>query len=114
MIRHPSAVCGCQTALSAAAAASCASQGTESGRKPAHLARDAHVTGRTDDVPSAEQALSDAPTTRPPALAHPSSNRPHTQDNFITFEDTLGDPFEAPTEPMFKLHDVMEIKLGML
>ena len=55
-----------------------------------------------------------APTTRPPALAHPSSNRPHTQDNFITFEDTLGDPFEAPTEPMFKLHDVMEIKLGML
>merc|ERR1711977_657184 len=21
------------------------------------------------------------------------------EDNFITFEDTLGDPFEAPTEP---------------
>eukprot|EP00618_Florenciella_parvula_P039462 CAMPEP_0119480436 /NCGR_PEP_ID=MMETSP1344-20130328/9243_1 /TAXON_ID=236787 /ORGANISM="Florenciella parvula, Strain CCMP2471" /LENGTH=125 /DNA_ID=CAMNT_0007514743 /DNA_START=36 /DNA_END=413 /DNA_ORIENTATION=+ len=36
------------------------------------------------------------------------------EDNFISFEDTLGDPFEAPTEPNFKLHDVMEIKLGML
>jgi hypothetical protein len=23
------------------------------------------------------------------------------------------DPFEAPQEPMFKLHDAMEIKLGM-
>lgn len=25
----------------------------------------------------------------------------------------LADPFEAPQEPMFKLHDAMEIKLGM-
>jgi len=36
------------------------------------------------------------------------------EDDTISFEDVLNDPYEAPKEPLFKLHEAMEIKLGML
>eukprot|EP00615_Pteridomonas_danica_P013530 CAMPEP_0114344140 /NCGR_PEP_ID=MMETSP0101-20121206/11188_1 /TAXON_ID=38822 ORGANISM="Pteridomonas danica, Strain PT" /NCGR_SAMPLE_ID=MMETSP0101 /ASSEMBLY_ACC=CAM_ASM_000211 /LENGTH=122 /DNA_ID=CAMNT_0001479323 /DNA_START=38 /DNA_END=406 /DNA_ORIENTATION=+ len=35
------------------------------------------------------------------------------EDETITFEDVLNDPFERPEAPMFKIHEAMEVKLGM-
>jgi len=36
------------------------------------------------------------------------------EDVTISFENVLGDPDSAPIAPMFKVHEAMEIKLGML
>lgn len=36
------------------------------------------------------------------------------ENDTIAFEDVLGDPYEQPIESTFKVHDAMEIKLGML
>ena len=35
------------------------------------------------------------------------------EDETISFEDVLNDPFESETEPTFKVHEAMEIKLGL-
>ena len=31
----------------------------------------------------------------------------------ITFEDVLNDPYESVSEPIFKVHQAMEVKLGL-
>mmetsp|Transcript_23479 Transcript_23479/g.52954 ORF Transcript_23479/g.52954 Transcript_23479/m.52954 type:complete len:127 (+) Transcript_23479:88-468(+) len=35
------------------------------------------------------------------------------EDDTINFEDVLNDPFERPVEPSFKVHEAMEVKLGL-
>ena len=35
------------------------------------------------------------------------------EDDTITFEDVLNDPYESVSEPIFKVHQAMEVKLGL-